>query len=126
MERVAGVLELLDRPVPPADRVASLADIDRLNEWFGGYALTPREIRRVAATGGEGGAVGAVGGGGGPPPFPPPLGDRGRGARPGAPRDRGGGAYSAAELSTLARKAGITTLRVRAYPFLGRLVAVTA
>src|SRR2546430_9688115 len=35
-------------------------------------------------------------------------------------------AYSAAELSTLARKAGITTLRVRAYPFLGRLVAVTA
>src|SRR2546430_8331225 len=35
-------------------------------------------------------------------------------------------AYSAAELSTLARKAGITTLRVRAYPFLGRLVAGTA
>jgi methyltransferase family protein len=34
-------------------------------------------------------------------------------------------AYSAAELTTLAQKAGITTLRVRAYPLLGRLVGVT-
>jgi precorrin-6B methylase 2 len=43
------VLELLDRPVGAAARAASLADVDRLNAWFGGYALTLREIRRVAA-----------------------------------------------------------------------------
>ena len=49
MERVEGRLEFLDRPVALADRVASLADIDRLNAWFGGYALTLREVRRVAA-----------------------------------------------------------------------------
>src|SRR2546425_898080 len=35
-------------------------------------------------------------------------------------------AYSAAELTTLAQKAGITTLTVRAHPIYGRLVAVTA
>ena len=49
MERVEGRLEFLDRPVALADRVASLADIDRLNAWFGGFALTLREVRRVAA-----------------------------------------------------------------------------
>ena len=49
MERVEGRLEFLDQPVALADRVASLADIDRLNAWFGGYALTLREVRRVAA-----------------------------------------------------------------------------
>jgi ubiquinone/menaquinone biosynthesis C-methylase UbiE len=49
--RAAGALELLDRPVEPAARAASLADIDRLNAWFGGYALTFREIRRLAAPG---------------------------------------------------------------------------
>ncbi len=51
MLRAAGALELLDRPVEPAARAASLADIDRLNAWFGGYALTFREIRRLAAPG---------------------------------------------------------------------------
>jgi len=35
-------------------------------------------------------------------------------------------AYSAAELTALAQKAGITTLRVRAHPIYGRLIAVTA
>src|SRR5207244_1502470 len=49
MDRADGALEILDRPVALADRVASLADIDRLNAWFGGYALTLREIRRVVA-----------------------------------------------------------------------------
>src|SRR2546429_2340910 len=81
MERVAGVLELLDRPVPPADRVASLADIDRLNEWFGGYALTLREIRRVAATVDEGDAFVAVDVGGGPAAFATRLVDWARSAR---------------------------------------------
>ena len=231
MERVAGVLELLDRPVPPADLVASLADIDRLNEWFGGYALTLREIRRVAATADEGDAFVAVDVGGGPAAFATRLVDWARSARrairvivverdtqtlalarpvcatypeirlvaadaaalpiresaadivtsaltlhhlePAAavaslremaavarravvvndllrarlafglvwlvtrlfrchPISRHDGplsvrrAYSAAELISLARKAGITTLRVRAHPLLGRLVAVTA
>jgi ubiquinone/menaquinone biosynthesis C-methylase UbiE len=51
MLRAAGAVELLDRPVEPAARAASLADIDRLNAWFGGYALTFREIRRLAAPG---------------------------------------------------------------------------
>ena len=49
MIRAEGALELLDRPVSATERAASLADIDRLNAWFGGYALTLREIRRVAA-----------------------------------------------------------------------------
>src|SRR5262249_28234437 len=47
MRRTEGVLEDLDRPLPPADRDASLADIDRLNAWFGGYALTLRALDRL-------------------------------------------------------------------------------
>jgi hypothetical protein len=230
MERLEGVLELLDRPVTPAERAASLADIDRLNGWFGGYALTLREIRRVAAAVNAGDALVAVDVGGGTAAFAARLVEWARGARRAirvivVERDtetlalarrvhaaypeirlvaadaaalpiREGGAdivtsaltlhhlepdaaaaslremaaaarhavvvndllrtrvalglvwlatrllrchpisrhdgplsvrraYSAAELTTLAQKAGITTLRVRAYPLLGRLVAVT-
>ena len=47
MQRAAGALEHLDRAVPPAARDASLADIDRLNAWFGGYALTLRAFDRL-------------------------------------------------------------------------------
>src|SRR2546426_614553 len=65
LERAEGTLELLDRPVALADRVASLADIDRLNAWFGGYALTLREVRRVAASMDAGDALVAVDVGGG-------------------------------------------------------------
>src|SRR3989442_3805466 len=36
-------------PLAPADLGATLDDLDRLNAWFGGYALTLRRIRRVAA-----------------------------------------------------------------------------
>ncbi len=230
LERLEGVLELLDRPVTPAERVASLADIDRLNGWFGGYALTLREIRRVAAAVSAGDALVAVDVGGGTAAFAARLVEWARGARRAIRvivverdtetlalarrvraaypeirlvaadaaalpiRERGADivtsaltlhhlepdaaaaglremaaaarhavvvndllrtrvalglvwlatrllrchpiscydgplsvrrAYSAAELSTLAQKAGITTLRVRAYPLLGRLVAVT-
>jgi len=49
MRRAETALECLDRPVPAADRNASLADIDRLNHWFGGYALTLKAVWRVAA-----------------------------------------------------------------------------
>ncbi len=49
MRREESALEFLDRPVPTADLIASLDDIDRLNAWFGGYALTLGEIARVAA-----------------------------------------------------------------------------
>ena len=49
MQRAVGALEYLDRPVAPAERDASLADIDRLNAWFGGYALTFRALDRAAA-----------------------------------------------------------------------------
>lgn len=50
LPRAAGVLEHLDRPVPASARAASLRDIDRLNAWFGGYALTLSAVRRFAAT----------------------------------------------------------------------------
>lgn len=49
MDRAEGAVEFLDRPVAPADRAASLADIDRLNAWFGGYALSLRGLGRLAA-----------------------------------------------------------------------------
>jgi 2-polyprenyl-3-methyl-5-hydroxy-6-metoxy-1,4-benzoquinol methylase len=231
LERAEGTLELLDRPVALADRVASLADIDRLNAWFGGYALTLREVRRVAASMDAGDALVAVDVGGGHGAFAVRLVEWARAARrlvrvlvvdrdaeslavarracadypeirlvladaaalpvregvadvvtsaltlhhlepDGAvaslremaaaarravivndllrtrlafglvwlatrllrchPISRHDGplsvrrAYSAAELTTLAQKAGITTLTVRAHPIYGRLVAVTA
>src|SRR6266700_67212 len=47
MKRAEHVLEHLDAPVPRADREASLADVHRLNAWFGGYGLTLRAIGRV-------------------------------------------------------------------------------
>src|SRR5437773_7005406 len=81
MERAEGVLELLDRPVTPSDRVASLADIDRLNAWFGGYTLTLREIRRVAAAVDADDALVAVDVGGGPGAFATRLVDWARSAR---------------------------------------------
>ena len=49
MRRAARALEFLDRPVAAHDRDASLADVDRLNAWFGGYALTLRAVRRLDA-----------------------------------------------------------------------------
>jgi len=81
MDRAEGALELLDRPVALADRVASLADIDRLNVWFGGYALTLREIRRVVAAVPGGDALVAVDVGGGHAAFAVRLVDWARGAR---------------------------------------------
>lgn len=48
MRRAEGAVECLDRPVTAADRDASLADIDRLNAWFGGYRLTVRALERLA------------------------------------------------------------------------------
>jgi SAM-dependent methyltransferase len=49
MQRAEQALEYLDRPVSPADRDAALADIDRLNTWFGGYALTLAALRRLVS-----------------------------------------------------------------------------
>jgi len=48
MRRAEGARELLDGPVPVADLTASLDDLDRLNAWFGGYALTLARVRRAA------------------------------------------------------------------------------
>jgi ubiquinone/menaquinone biosynthesis C-methylase UbiE len=48
MRREETAREYLDGPAAPADLAASLDDIDRLNSWFGGYALTLREIRHTA------------------------------------------------------------------------------
>jgi len=49
MKRAEGVPEVLDGAVAAPERAASLADIDRLNSWFGGYALSLRAIRRLSA-----------------------------------------------------------------------------
>jgi len=65
MRRADGAVEFLDRPVPPADRAASLADIDRLNAWFGGHALSLRGLGRVAARLGPPGSVAVLDVGGG-------------------------------------------------------------
>jgi ubiquinone/menaquinone biosynthesis C-methylase UbiE len=48
MRRVAGARELLDGLVAPDDLAASLRDIDRLNAWFGGHALSLARVRRAA------------------------------------------------------------------------------
>ena len=47
--RDADARERMDGPLAPADLGATLDDLDRLNAWFGGYALTLRRIRRAAA-----------------------------------------------------------------------------
>jgi len=47
--RDADARERMDGPLAPADLGATLDDLDRLNAWFGGYALSLRRIRRVAA-----------------------------------------------------------------------------
>jgi len=49
LARATGVRERLDGPLPPADRRATLDDLDRLNAWFGGYALTLSRVRRALA-----------------------------------------------------------------------------
>ena len=49
MKRADNALEVLDGAVAAPERAASLADIDRLNSWFGGYALSLRAIRGLAA-----------------------------------------------------------------------------
>jgi 2-polyprenyl-3-methyl-5-hydroxy-6-metoxy-1,4-benzoquinol methylase len=49
MKRAEGAREVLDGAVGAPERAASLANINRLNRWFGGYALSLRAIRRLAA-----------------------------------------------------------------------------
>ena len=39
-------LEHLDGPLPAADLAASLADVERLNAWFGGHRVTLTEVAR--------------------------------------------------------------------------------
>jgi 2-polyprenyl-3-methyl-5-hydroxy-6-metoxy-1,4-benzoquinol methylase len=63
MRRAAGALEHLDRPIAAADRDASLADIDRLNAWFGGYALTLRALDSLLKPSSRRAVVVDVGGG---------------------------------------------------------------
>lgn len=49
LRRAVGVREQLDGPLSPAALSATLEDIDLLNAWFGGYALTLSRVRRIAA-----------------------------------------------------------------------------
>jgi hypothetical protein len=49
VKRADGAREVLDGAVATQELAASLADIDRLNSWFGGYTLSLRAIRRLAA-----------------------------------------------------------------------------
>jgi SAM-dependent methyltransferase len=48
MRRVEDGVEMLDRPVAVADRAASLADMEWLNAWSGGHAVTMRHVARAA------------------------------------------------------------------------------
>jgi ubiquinone/menaquinone biosynthesis C-methylase UbiE len=48
MRRAAGARELLDGAVPLGDLTATLTDIERLNAWFGGDALSLARVRRAA------------------------------------------------------------------------------
>lgn len=47
MRREERARERLDGPVAPAVRAASLADVERLNAWLGGHALTLRALGRL-------------------------------------------------------------------------------
>jgi SAM-dependent methyltransferase len=47
--RAGQARERLDGPLSPGARAATLDDLDRLNAWFGGYALTLSRVRRAAA-----------------------------------------------------------------------------
>ncbi|HEX6211466.1 MAG TPA: methyltransferase domain-containing protein [Methylomirabilota bacterium] len=49
MAREAHARERLDGPLPPAALHATLDDLDGLNAWFGGYALTLSRVRRAEA-----------------------------------------------------------------------------
>lgn len=48
MARETLARERLDGPLPSSALRATFDDLDRLNAWFGGYALTLARIRRVA------------------------------------------------------------------------------
>jgi ubiquinone/menaquinone biosynthesis C-methylase UbiE len=50
MRRAAEARELLDGVVPLAALAATLGDLDRLNAWFGGHALSLARVRRTAAS----------------------------------------------------------------------------
>jgi ubiquinone/menaquinone biosynthesis C-methylase UbiE len=63
VRRALDATEILDGPVSPADRDASLADIERLNAWFGGYWLSLRALAVVARAAGDSLLVVDVGGG---------------------------------------------------------------
>ena len=47
MRRVENGVEILNQPTSAGDRAASLADVERLNAWFGGHALTLRAVARA-------------------------------------------------------------------------------
>jgi hypothetical protein len=49
LERATDARERLDGPLSSPERRATLDDLDRLNAWFGGYALTLSRVRRAAA-----------------------------------------------------------------------------
>jgi len=49
LPRAEGAQEVLDGAVAAHELAASLADVERLSSWFGGYALSLRAIRRLAA-----------------------------------------------------------------------------
>lgn len=48
MERAAGARELLDGSLSPGDLAATLRDVERLDAWLGGHALSLRRVRRAA------------------------------------------------------------------------------
>jgi methyltransferase family protein len=79
MKRAEGAQEVLDGAVAAPELAASLADIDRLNSWFGGYALSLRAIRRLAAAVPRDRPLRVIDVGGGPAAFAVRLVDWARG-----------------------------------------------
>jgi ubiquinone/menaquinone biosynthesis C-methylase UbiE len=58
VDRLAGVVELLDGPLDDAPTLAgNLRDLRRVNKWFGGAALTSRALETLAGAAADGGAA---------------------------------------------------------------------
>jgi ubiquinone/menaquinone biosynthesis C-methylase UbiE len=49
VKRAENAIEYIDRPLPAADLAATLADVERLNERFGGHRLTLAAVARLAS-----------------------------------------------------------------------------
>jgi ubiquinone/menaquinone biosynthesis C-methylase UbiE len=83
LPRAEGALEYLDGSMPAAEREAALADVHRLNDWFGGYWLSERAVETLLRTAPGAGPLTVIDVGGGRGDLAARLVQRGRrGRRP--------------------------------------------